>query len=471
MNIFQVLKEKGYEAVDPAPYTLIDIWDSWYKGEVEDFHHYKVFNGSQFVETRRYTTGMAKKVCEDWANLLMNEKVAITLEGDKEQEFVDDVFERANFRVKASELEEHTAAYGTGAIVARVTGATANADGSTIGGEIKLDYVRAGRIYPLTWENGMILECAFCSSKNVSTDNGKQKYTYVQIHELNDAGEYDIENLLYEDSEGNLTPVSMKTVPGYENIPPVVHTHSDKPQFVIDRLNIANNADPDSPMGISVYANAIDQLKGVDIAYDSYVNEFILGKKRIFVLPEFTKTVDGKPVFDPNDTVYYVMQNDEGNSIQPIDMALRTAEHNAGIQDMLNVLSAKVGLGEHYYQFDRGSITTATQIVCENSSLFRAIKKHEILLESMLITLCRTLLRMGNQYLGAGLDEDVEISIDFDDSIIEDKTAERANDRMDMQMGILNPYEYRMKWYNEDEETAKSALPMMESLVSGAEVE
>lgn len=76
-----------------------------------------------------------------------------------------------------------------------------------------------------------------------------------------------------------------KLVP-FANMSEKAYTGSDKRQFVIDRLNIVNNVDPDSPMGVAVFANAIDQLKGVDIAYDSYVNEFILGKKRIFVVPE-----------------------------------------------------------------------------------------------------------------------------------------------------------------------------------------
>ena len=468
MNLYEVLRERGYKQIDTAPYDSIRVWQSWYEGDVKKFHTYRVFNGSKHVQVRRYTMGMAKKVAEDWASLLMNEKVVITLEGEKEQEFIDKVFEDNNFRVKASELQEHKAATGTTAFVPRVTGASADEEGNVNGGDIKLDYVTAANIVPLTWENGVVSECAFATSRTA----GKEKYLYVQIHKLNEQGLYDIENVVYKDQNGNLAEqTDTSTIPGFENMVPVVHTGSDKPLFVIDRMNIANNTDITSPMGVSVYANAIDQLKGVDIAYDSYVNEFILGKKRIFVLPEFTKNLDGEPVFDPNDTVYYVLQSDEGNSIQPIDMALRTAEHNAGIQDMLNALSSKVGFGNMRYQFDRGSVTTATQIISENSDMFRNIKKHEIILESVLIQLCRTLLRLGNQYQNAGLDEDVEISIDFDDSIIEDKTAERANDRMDMQMGILNPYEYRMKWYNEDEETAKSALPMMESLVSGAEVE
>lgn len=112
-------------------------------------------------------------------------------------------------------------------------------------------------------------------------------------------------------------------------------------------------------------------------------------------------------------------------------------------------------------------MSTATQIISENSEMFRTIKKHEIVLESALIELCRVILRMGNAYMGAGLDEDVEISVDFDDSIIEDKETEFARDARMVQMGVMNAWEFRAKWLNEDEETAKAALPQMESLVSG----
>lgn len=461
MNLYEQLRKRGYESVDDAPYKDIAVWQSWYEGDVKRFHTYRVFNGSKHVQCRRYTMGMAKKVSEDWASLLVNEKVAITLEGEKEQEFIDNVFTENNFWVKMNELQEHKAATGTTAVVPRIAGALAGEDGVINGGEIKLDYVTAMNIVPLTWENGRVLECAFATSRNV----GKDKYTYVQIHHLVN-GEYDIDNVLYKDQSGNLSEVDASTVTGFENMAPVVHTGSDKPLFVIDRMNIANNTDISSPMGVSVYANAIDQLKGVDVAYDSYVNEFVLGKKRIFVLPEFTKNLDGEPVFDPNDTVYYVLQSDEGNDIKPIDMSLRTAEHNAGIQDMLNALSSKVGFGNMRYQFDRGSITTATQIISENSDMFRNVKKHEIILEDVLTKLCRTLLRLGNQYMNAGLDEDIEISVDFDDSIIEDKSVERMQDRQDVAMGVMNLYEYRMKWFNEDEETAKAALPQMEALIA-----
>lgn len=462
MNVQKKLRELGYNSVPQSFYGQIKGWKEWYDGNVHDFHKYSVYNGIEYLECHRYTVGMGKKVCEDWANLLLNEKVVITLEGEAEQAFVGSVFADNNFKVKGNELQERKAAGGTVAIVPYVSGMIVDSENGAVSnsGKIKLNYCTAMSIYPLTWENGIVTECAFCSEWR---DGGKD-YTYMQIHHLEN-GQYVIENRAFEGTR----EVPIYSVPGYESTPEVIRTGSDKPQFVIDRLNIANH-DEDNPMGISVFACAIDQLKAVDIAYDAYVNEFVLGKKRIVVKPEATLDINGRPIFDARETVYYALPEDgsNGSIMEQVDMTLRTQEFNAGMQDMLNVLSSKCGFGENHYKYDNGNISTATQVVSENSSMFRTIKKHELILESALIDLCRIILRMGNKYMGMSLDEDVEISIDFDDSIIEDEESDFNRDARLLQMGILNDWEFRMKWMNEDEATAKAALPQMEKLVSDA---
>lgn len=472
-NIIQKVKELGYQTIDSSWYDRISDWDSWYKGNVERFHSYSVWNGQHNVKCRRYSLGMAKKVCEDWANLLMNEKVRITLEGEAEQAFIDDIFTRSDFEVNMNELQEKGAARGTYAIIPRVQGVTVNEHGelaNSPGGNISLDYVTGERIFPLAWTGRDITECAFATAINAKDS----KYIYLQIHGREN-GEYFVENRAYRTDRqgGTLTGVVLSEVPGFENVPERIYTGNDKPQFVIGRYNIANNIEEDNPMGIAVFANAVDVLKACDIAYDSYVNEFVLGKKRIMVKPSATKKMDGEDVFDPNDVTFYVLPEDmqDGDMIQPIDMALRTQEHTQGLQDQLNILSAKCGFGEQHYKFDHGSVATATQIISENSEMFRTIKKHEIVLESVLVKLCRVLLHMGNTYLNAGLDEDVEISVDFDDSIIEDKQAEFSRDMQLLQAGIMNDWEFRMKWMNEDEATAKAALPKMEDLTDNIQEE
>lgn len=470
--IVQKLTELGYTTIPEAFYSKVAEWKSWYQGNVKGFHSYRVRNGENVVKCKRYSLGMGKKLCEDWANLLMNEKVKITLEGQREQEFVDRILTENNFTVRANEMQEMKSALGTVAYIPRVIGQEVSESGEIVPGNasgIAIDYVTIENIYPLAWSNGYISECAFSS---VVTRGGKD-YAYLQIHKKGADGLYVIENRIYRYDNGILSDEKLGNVQGFERIPPVVHTGSDRRQFVIDRPNIVNNYNYLLPTGISVYANAIDVMQGVDIAYDSYVNEFVLGKKRIMVKPSASKYLDGEPVFDPSDVVFYVLPEDVSDSavITPIDMALRTAEHNTGIQDQLNILSSKCGFGETYYRFDGGSVATATQVISENSTLFRTIKKHEIILEQVLDELCRVILRLGNVAMGIGLDENVEISIDFDDSIIEDDTTNFSRDMQMLSAGIMNDWEFRAKWMNEDEETAKAALPKAEDMTDEGEGE
>ena len=466
------LNELGYPTIPEEFYGKVTEWKSWYQGNVKGFHNYTVQNGERQVKCRRYSLGMGKKLCEDWANLLMNEKVQITLEGQKEQDFIDLVLTENNFTVKANEMQEMKSALGTVAYVPRVIGQEISESGDIVPGNasgIVLDYVTIENIYPLSWQNGYISECAFSSE----VTRGGKDYLYLQIHRREDNGNYVIENRIYRYDNEQLADEQLVNVKGFENIPPVVHTGSDKRQFVIDRPNIANNINYLLPTGIAIYANAIDVLQGVDIAYDSYVNEFKLGKKRIMVKPSAAQYLDGTPAFDPDDVVFYVMPEDteDGAVVTPIDMTLRTAEHNTGIQDQLNILSSKCGFGETYYRFDGGSVATATQVISENSTMFRTIKKMEIVLEQALVELCRILLRMGNTAMNAGLDEDVEISIDFDDSIIEDKQTDFSRDMQLLSAGIINDWEFRMRWMNEDEATAKAALPKMQDMTTEKETE
>ena len=470
MNVIDKLKQLGYATVPEEFYTKVQEWKSWYVGDVKGFHRYKVRNGTSMVRCKRYTLNMGKKIPEDWANLLMNEKVKITLEGQKEQAFVDRVFTENNFLVKANEMQEKAFALGTVAFIPRVVGMEAKETGPVPGSArgIVMDYVTVEHIWPLAWQNGIITECAFDS---IVTVNGEQ-YCYLQIHHKVN-GLYDIENRLYKYRNNNVdTEVGLTSVPNFKRVPRVVHTGSDRRRFVIDRPNIANNFD-DSPLGISIYANSIDVLKGADVAYDSYVNEFVLGKKRIMVKPSAMKYLDGEPVFDSDDLAYYVLPEDvsDGAVITPIDMTLRTQEHNTGIQDQLNLLSSKCGFGETYYRFDGGSITTATQVISENSTMFRTIKKHEIILEQVLVELCRIILRLGNASMNAGLNEDIEISVDFDDSIIEDKSTDFSRDMQLLQAGIMNDWEFRAKWMYESPDEAKKALPRMEDLTTESQTE
>lgn len=460
MTIQQYLKKIGFDTVDMSFYSQIEQWQQWYQGKVKKFHNYEAYNGKQKVMCERLSLQMAKKVCEDWANLLMNEKVTITIEGDREQQFIDTVLENNNFIVKSNESQEYKAAYGTVAYVPYMQNVEVLQNtGEVIGANIKdihINYVTGDFIFPLSWENGKIKECAFGAVKVIE---GKE-YFYLQMHTL-EHNDYVITNLLFDNTNGQMLEIeNINSVKGFENVAKRIVTKTNKPQFVIDRMNIVNNINKNNPMGIAVFANSIDVLKAIDIVFDSYNNEFILGRKRIMVAEEALQIENSKMIFDPTDMAFYRLPEgiNDDNFIKEIDMSLRANEHEIALQNRLNLLSAKCGFGENHYKFEQGSITTATQIISENSSLFRTLKKHEIILECAIRELVQILLWLGNQYLNLSLNEKAEVTIDFDDSIIEDRQTELTDMRLDVSAGLLKPELYIMKKYKVDEKTAKSMM-------------
>ncbi len=401
-EIREWLVENKYNTATDETYSHILEWLEWYQNDVEKFHKYKVFNGVVTKEEERYKLGMAKKVCEDWANLLLNEKVAIKA-GNYEKR-LQEVLDNNNFLVRANQLIEMAFALGTGAIVEYLDGE-----------EVMIDYIRADMIYPLSWDNGDITECAFGSVRLI---DGKE-VLYLQIHRLGkvddeeDSEHYYIENR-YIDRKEN------KELDPPEGVIPLVPTGYDKPLFQIITPNICNNIDLDSPLGVSVFANAIDQLKGCDLVYDSYMNEFVLGRKRILVPISFAKKQMEKdgvaaPAFDASDTVYYQMPGDRDSNLKltEVDMSIRANEHELAVQRSLDVLALKTGLGTGRYQFDSSGVKTATEVISDKSDLYQNRQKNAIIVNSALIGMVEAIA-----FLDAG--GEVEVSIDFDDSIIED---------------------------------------------------
>lgn len=304
----------------------------------------------------------------------------------------------------------------------------------------------------------MVSACAFASERVEK----QEKRVYLSMHILEN-GKYVIENHVFRRDGEVLTELPL---PG--GVEARVETGSAIPRFQLIRPNIANNLEPDCPMGISVYANALDQLEGLDLVYDSYCNEFRLGKKRITVpisMARMEMEKDGvvAPVFDDNDTEFFAIPASDGaeNKIQEHNMELRYEAHEAGIQTALNLLSFKCGMGRDRYNFQDGQVKTATEVISEKSDLYQSLRKHELLLESALKGMVCAIADM------LDIRENLEIAINFDDSIIEDSGTQRATDRQDVRDGLMAVWEYRKRWYGEDEATAKR---MAEELSAGPEI-
>ena len=202
MNIITFLNKKGYDTVSSEHYRMVQVWESWYRNKVRGFHRYKINNGSNTVRCDRLSAGMAKMVSEDLADDLMNEKVQITVSDSSANDYVHTVLENNNWSVQSNTYQERKSYTGTVAYVPYLDEVEIEEDGTVIpgSGTVKINYFEASNIFPLSWSNGVVEECAFVS---IHTVKGK-KYAHIQLHVREGEGmEYVILNHVLECTNGS----------------------------------------------------------------------------------------------------------------------------------------------------------------------------------------------------------------------------------------------------------------------------
>ncbi len=433
--------------------SYYDVWKGWYQGDTK-FHHYYIYNGNSNIKQQRYTMNMAKQISEDWSDILWSEKCKISMANDQSQQQFDELTNKLNLYSTINQLLEKSGALGTEASVTSVYDIIQNDDAMTLDvseAKTRVDIVDFDWIFPLTWNNKEVIECAFGSVEYIKG----QRYVVLSVHKLNTQNNYVIINHLFRDSNGNLTEIKM------DDTTREFDTKSNVKWFSIFKPLLTNNLFSNSPFGIPHFANAINNLMSVDICFDAIKNEINDGRKRTYVRADMFNYDDGqqKLVFDPNDTTVYRLPNGatKDDLIQTDSDILRTDSQIGALNTELNLLGNQVGFGENHYHFDGTNLSTATAVVSSNSKLFRRKKKLEIGYESAIRDLINSVCYASSTFGQYNIDTK-DMVIQFDDSIIEDKEAESARAKGEVTIGLISKVEYRMKIFGESEEIAKQKI-------------
>lgn len=454
-------KTYGYNPnVKDVMQTYINQWKSWYQGNVRAFHNYYVYNGDRKIRKKRYTMNMAKEISEDWSDIIWSEKCAMSMKNAKSQQQFDELVNSLNIYEIINQALEKAGALGTSAAVVSAYDLIENEDTleiDTTEAKMRLELIDIDWIYPLSWDNKEVIECAFGAEKYI----GGIKYVECSVHKLDENRNYVIYNHLFKDTEGCLTEITDE-----QGTAKVYETGSNQKWFSIFKPCLTNNIYSNNPFGISYYANAIDSLKLVDICFDSLQTEINEGKRRTFVSADLMNYDSGeqKLTFDPNDTTVYRLPKGASadNYIQDNTGNLRTTEIIDALNTALNVLGSKVGFGENHYHFDGTNLSTATAVVSSNSKLFRRKKKLEIGYESSIYDLIKAICYVASKYNIKKIDDE-DMAIQFDDSIIEDKEAESIRASREVSQGLISKVEYRMKIFGETKEIAEKAIKEIEA--------
>ena len=451
------------------------IWKLLWKGFYKPWHYVAAPtiadpNGHRNL----YRMNMAKAVCAEMAGLVWGEEctVNVSIEGrestednpDPLNEFIQKVLVKNAFREKMQESIEEGLALG-GAAYKVWAEAKHDEDGNEIPEtrKIMLGYAMADQFVPISWDNAKITEGVFISR----IAKGGWYYTRLEWHKWNGLT-YVITNELYRseiqkgknggDSQ-DILGVRYPLAEIYPYLDEVTEVPVEESLFTYWRTPIANNLDDNSPLGMSIYGNALETLHALDICYDSFVREFRLGKKRIIVPARAVRVVTDPQTgrllryFDANDETYEALASDTPDDLKITDnsVELRVEEHVAAINAFLSILCLQIGFSAGTFTFDQHTgLKTATEVVSENSKTYKTIKTLQNQIRPAIEHLVRNIIDVAILYEmdfdGTPVESLVapgyNVNITFDDGVTQDRQTNINEGVMLVGAGLLSKFTF-----------------------------
>lgn len=452
MDVFKkdVFELEGVPAFREYYTLFIFVWQAIYKGFYKAWHEVplKTIRDPKGKTRTLATMNAGKMACSQMARYVWNERCSITAsmasapEDDPLNGFLQYVLKDNRFGSAFGDLLEKSFALGGGALKEWVE-IPKDENGNDIGeGKVRIGYTMASQFVPTAWDNSKVTSGIFVSRE--ARDG--YYYTVVEWHHW-DGTTYRITNDLYRQPIKGSEP---QNILGWwyplDKVYPLLSpdtTIEDVQQafFQYVRPFGANYADDNSPLGMSIYAPALNTLHGLDIMFDSLQREFVLGKKRIIAPARSMKVSAGvngsRPdrYFDADDEVWEALATDNPEDLKIYDNSvdLRVEPHITGINGDLSILCAQIGFDPGTLSFDATKgLKTATEVISENSKTFGTVKAHENLLKDALVDMVHAIfdlaVRYGLTWEGKTVESLIsggyDVSVQFDDSIIEDKNAE-----------------------------------------------
>jgi A118 family predicted phage portal protein len=331
-------------------------------------------------------------------------------------------------------------------------------------GQNKVEYVTADRFIPVEFDSrGRLINVVFLEVKRIKEDS---YYFRFEQHKLDEAG-LTITNRAFHSTDNTSIgrEVPLNSVDEWARLPEsVTYPGVIKPDFGYYRNPIKNDIDG-SFCGVSIFDGAIDQIKKADKQYGHLDWEFESGERAVHVdmaalQAQPTVSTGGKTRFTLpklNKRLYRGLNLSAGNNEELYK------EYSPDFRDenIINGLNAYLRRIEFNVSLSYGDLSDV-QYVEKTAQEIKTTKKRKYNMVTAIqknLKDCLEDLVYALAFYNALTKSGYEFICNFKDSILVDEETERQQDRQDVAMGVMPLWEYRMKWYGEDEETAKSKIP------------
>lgn len=299
------------------------------------------------------TADTAKKICLD---------IDLNVEGSARAEYLQSVMD-AFKNVLREKVEDACA---LGGIMFKPNGN----DGTAC-----IDYIQAGDfLVTETNSNGDIRGAIFFDYYQ----SGDKYYTRLEYHRFEE-DVYRITNKAFKSDRKDTLgkEILLDKVDIWTNMEEEVSIQNvDKPLFAYYKMPYNNTIDYASPLGVSVFSNAVKELRDLDIAWSRKSGEVEDSKHMTFVGPTAVQYAEQKKINLPRFLKPVDLSDDvTKETVHEHVATLLTEQRITDINSILSMISTKCGFSQGAFVLDRktGQIT-ATQVESDDRDTIETIK-------------------------------------------------------------------------------------------------
>lgn len=381
--------------------------------------------------------GIETGICREFADIAINE-----MDAKVDDEGLDELFRNA-IKDLNENLQEGLA---LGSLIIK----------PMMGGAV--EYVTAKDFIPIKFDGNKLTDCILIERKQKSDD---RYFFRAERHQLTEQG-LRIENRAYFSTSASQLgrQIPLADIEEWADyLEEVMYPGMDKMDFGFYKNPLKNRVDG-TACGVSIYSGAaVDRICKADIQAARYDWEYDSGERAIHVderALRYDKRSGDISMPKLNRRLYRGLNIDGGNSelLKEYSPEMRDEAFNRGLESYYRQIEFIVGLAYGDLSDTQNVDKTATEIRASKQRKYNRVSAIQESLKECLTDLVDAIAFYNAMYTTG-----YTFSCSFNDSILTDEEAERAQDRQDVSMGVQRLEEYRAKWYGEDIETAAANLP------------
>lgn len=422
---------------------MIEVWGNVYAGR------------SPWLSETVQSAGIAAAVCGEHARLIMLEAQAAA-DGSVRAEYVNGILQKVITQLQIQQAELGLA---KGGLIIKPY---------ISGGKIAVQYLQADMFFPIEYDTDKIIRCAFLDQYR----NGDTIYSRVELHSLK-GSTLEIKNRAFmsRNDESLGSEVSLQEVSRWADMAEITTFQNvESLPFGYFVVPLANNIEPESKMGISAFSRAMGQIAEADKRYSQINWEYESKETAIHVAQSLLHRTESGNFEYPagKDRLYreldYNMGPNDKALLEDFSPAIRDQSYLNGWNELMRMIEFRCYLAYGTLSNPNQVEKTAEEIRASKQRSYSFVKHCQSAIQTALEDFVKAVLFWCDVYSlePAG---DVELAFCWDDSIVVDTESERKTDRADVAMGAMQLWEYRMKWYGEDEQTAKAAIVMEPNVI------